>query len=169
MLIGIASFILIATLGSKMVENSLVGNLQPPAVPGSGSDRRFPGTLFYISDAEALEDIYDNLKALALYQNSQIWLISTDGRIRLNTSESFDPETSESLPDFDPLDLGSGYYTIGRFFDYFDRDVLSVMVPITSNLNIRGYVSIHMDMQDIYRDRGSACCPAFICCFSCCS
>ena len=27
------------------------------------------------------------------------------------------------------------------------------MVPITSNLNIRGYVSIHMDMQDIYRDR----------------
>ena len=57
---------------------------------------------------------------------------------------------------FDPLDLGSGYYTIGRFFDYFDHDVLSVMVPITSNLNIRGYVSIHMDMQDIYRDRGGA-------------
>ena len=151
-LIGIASFILIATLGSKMVENSLVETYSRRLYREADQIAASQDAI-YISDAEALEDIYDNLKALALYQNSQIWLISTDGRIRLNTSESFDPETSESLPDFDPLDLGSGYYTIGRFFDYFDRDVLSVMVPITSNLNIRGYVSIHMDMQDIYRDR----------------
>ena len=84
------------------------------AVPGSGSNRRFPDAI-YISDAEALEDIYDNLKALALYQNSQIWLISTEGRIRLNTSESFDPETSESLPDSIPFDLGSGYYPSADF------------------------------------------------------
>ena len=55
-----------------------------------------------------------------------------------------------------------------QIFDYFDHDVLSVMVPITSNLNIRGYVSIHMDMQDIYRDR-EALLSAFICCFCCCS
>ena len=151
-LIGIACFILIATLGSKMVENSLVETYSRRLYREADQIAASQDAI-YISDAEALEDIYDNLKALALYQNSQIWLISTEGRIRLNTSESFDPETSESLPDFDPLDLGSGYYTIGRFFDYFDHDVLSVMVPITSNLNIRGYVSIHMDMQDIYRDR----------------
>ena len=99
-LIGIASFILIATLGSKMVENSLVETYSRRLYREAGQIAASQDAI-YISDAEALEDIYDNLKALALYQNSQIWLISTDGRIRLNTSESFDPETSESLPDFD--------------------------------------------------------------------
>ena len=57
--------------------------------------------------------------------------------------------------------LGSGYYTIGRFFDYFDHDVMSVMVPITSNLNIRGYVAIHMEMEDIFASRDRESCSRF--------
>ena len=61
-LIGIASFILIATLGSKMVENSLVGNLQPRLYREADQIAASQDAI-YISDAEALEDIYDNLKA----------------------------------------------------------------------------------------------------------
>ena len=150
--IGIASFILIATIGSRMVENSLVETssrrlyLEADQVASSQD-------AIYISDADALEDIYENLKALSEYQNSQIWLLSTDGRILLDTSRDFDPDDSVSLKNFDPADLGTGYYSIGKFFGYFDHDVLSVMLPITSNLDIRGYVAIHMDMADIYDSR----------------
>lgn len=151
-LIGVASFVLIATIGSKMVEKSLVETysrrlyLEADQIASSQD-------AIYISDAEALEDVYDNLKALSQYQNSQIWLVGTNGRILLNTAESFSPDTSETLENFDPIDLGADYYTIGSFFDYFDYDVLSVMVPLTSNLNIRGYVAIHMNMANVYESR----------------
>lgn len=151
-LIGVASFVLIATIGSKMVEKSLVETysrrlyLEADQIASSQD-------AIYISDAEALEDVYDNLKALSQYQNSQIWLVGTNGRILLNTAESFSPDTSETLENFDPIDLGADYYTIGSFFDHFDYDVLSVMVPLASNLNIRGYVAIHMDMANVYESR----------------
>ena len=151
-LIGIASFILIATIGSKMVETKLTETFSRRLYREADQIASSQDAI-YISDADALEDIYDNLKALSLYQNSQIWLISTDGRILLDTSEAFSAEGSDTLSDFDPIALGSDYYTIGRFFGHFDHDVMSVMVPITSNLNIRGYVAVHMDMDDIYQSR----------------
>ncbi len=151
-LIGIASFILIATLGSRMVEKALIDSSSRNLYLEADKIASSQGAIF-ISDAGSLEDIYENLSALSQYQNSQIWLLSPEGEILLDTSEASIGESRTVLKDFDPVALGSGYYTIGRFFDYFDHDVMSVMVPITSNLNIRGYVAIHMEMDYIFASR----------------
>lgn len=151
-LIGIASFILIATLGSRMVEQALINSSSRRLYLEADEIASSQGAIF-ISDAGSLEDIHENLVALSLYQNSRIWLISPEGEILLDTSSDLNTDSPPVLQDFDPVALGSGYYTIGHFFNYFDQEVMSVMVPITSNLNIRGYVAIHMDMADIYEDR----------------
>ena len=49
--------------------------------------------------------------------------------------------------------LGSNYYSTGDFFSQFDTDMLSVMVPVTSNYSINGYVAIHTSLDDIYSQR----------------
>ena len=151
-LIGIASFILIATLGSRMVEQTLIETSSRRLYLEADRIASSQGSTF-ISDEGTLEGIEENLSALAQYQNSQIMLISPEGEILVDTGREADADAPSSLKAFDPLALGSGYYTIGRFFDYYDHEVLSIMVPITSNLDIRGYVAIHMDMSDIYADR----------------
>ena len=46
----------------------------------------------------------------------------------------------------------------GRFFGMFDKDMLSVIAPITGNFNTYGYVVIHMPIEQIVhgKDRAEA-------------
>ena len=112
----------------------------------------YQASRYYTGDS-SLEDTYGNLVALADFQETEIWLVSTDGEIFLNTASALDNGSNTILKDFDPIELGSDYYSIGHFFDYFNTDMLSVMVPVTSRLNIQGYVAIHLPMTQIFQER----------------
>lgn len=157
--IGLAVFIFLSTAGSSMIQKKVLNyeslNLYEEA-SNIAEDRSILTYSRSTTDgiAEAPTDneaqrLYDSLSRLALYQECQIWLISPKGKIYMNTAEPFSSYVPVTLDGFDPVALGSDYYSIGNFFDSFDTDHLSVMIPITSNLNIRGYVAIHMDMKKI--------------------
>ncbi|MGN0361674.1 MAG: sensor histidine kinase [Bilifractor sp.] len=157
-LIGLAVFVIISSAGSYMIQKKIIAyeslNLYEEAsnIAEDKTILTYPASSASDSgttDDTKTEDLYNSLKRLALYQDCQIWLVSTKGSIYLNTSEPWSGYVPETLEDFDPVALGSDYYSIGRFFNYFSSDYLSVMIPITSNLHIRGYVAIHMDMQKI--------------------
>ena len=100
-LIGIASFILIATLGSRMVEQALINSSSRRLYLEADEIASSQGAIF-ISDAGSLEDIHENLVALSLYQNSRIWLISPEGEILLDTSSDLNTDSPPVLQDFDP-------------------------------------------------------------------
>ena len=53
------------------------------------------------------------------------------------------------------MELGSNYYSTGDFFGQFDTEMLTVMVPVTSNYSINGYVAIHRPLTDLYHERES--------------
>lgn len=151
-LIGVLSFVLISTLGSALVERGLTDS----------EGRRLYLEATHIADTQnlqllrneaAMADLYETLCTLAVYQNADIWLISSDGSLFLNTGSAFHPTKPDQIEKFDPISLGAGFYSIGTFFDYYPTERLSVMVPITSSLNIRGYVAVHVPMDDIYRRR----------------
>jgi len=148
-LIAVAGFLLISLAGSRMIEQRLIEmdsrSLYSEAVR-IASDKSILSSR--VEDSATEESTRMSLEALANYHNSEIWLLSADGTIYFSTAgtESDEPET---LEDFDPIDLGSSYYTVGRFFNYFDSDRISVLAPITSNLNIRGYVAIHMPVTEL--------------------
>ena len=52
----------------------------------------------------------------------------------IDTAVGYDQSKITQLDSFDPVSLSGNYYQTGRFFDYFDEDMLSVVAPITSNL-----------------------------------
>ena len=145
--VAILSFILVSTLGSSLVTNNIV--------------KERSKSLYYTAqeisadmpeNSSSLYSVYKELKALASYQNTQIWLLSDDGEIVMNTATEFADDT-ETVEGFDRLALGTGYYFTGRFFNYFNEDMLSVIAPVSSSYSISGYIVIHLPMSEIVKAR----------------
>ena len=149
-LIGIVGFILISTLGSNLIGNRLAElnslSLYSEAVRIAADKSILAAGM---EDTSEQESIRFSLQALAEYHDCEIWLLSPEGMLYFNSSDDSAVSDHKRIEGFDPLALGNEYYTVGRFFDYFKTDRISVLAPITSNLNIRGYVAMHMRMDDL--------------------
>lgn len=102
-----------------------------------------------------LTDAYNNLSALADYEEVIIQLVNSQGEIVLDTSTEYSPNTAIPLEGFDTADWAGNYYIEGNFYGLFDREMRSVIVPITSELKTRGYVVMHCDLSDLNANRYS--------------
>lgn len=97
----------------------------------------------------SLEQVKKQLDALSVYLESTIQIINPSGRVVLDTSRELDVEKVVTIENFDPTVTGSSYYMVGNFFEFLNGEHLSVIVPITAEYKVKGYVSIHMNMSNI--------------------
>lgn len=162
-LLGVASFLLISTLGSHLIQEKLVRSTSSMLYKEAVAITDNPD-VWYDTQDSSLETTYYSLKSLAAYQNSKIWILDPEGSILLDTSKDFHSYVPKQLVDFDPLALGTSYYSTGNFFGAFDTDMLSVMVPVTSSYELRGYLAIHTDMNALYRQRESILSDVYVIC-----
>ena len=95
-ILAIAGFTLISTVGSRMVEDSLVSSASTSMYREATQIASKQGDLYYHSE-RSLTDLYKSLSALASYNKSQIWLISADGEILLNTAAALDEENPKII------------------------------------------------------------------------
>ena len=102
----------------------------------------------YTNDT-SLESVKQQLDTLSLYLDSSIWIINPSGRMVLDTESPVNVEKVRIIENFDPTITAGSTYTIGRFFQTFDEDMLSVIAPITADYSVKGYVVIHTPMQEI--------------------
>ena len=100
------------------------------------------------SSRTSLETVTLQLDSLSVYMDADIRIISPDGIIILDTASS-DPDTAVVIPNFDPSSGGSSYYLVGNLFGSFDEEVLSVICPIITKYRTKGYVTIHISMEEI--------------------
>lgn len=151
-ILGILSIFVISLMGSALIEQDLTRQtgdyLYKEAVNIASNHADY-----YYSQQASLEDTYFNLCTLSEYQSTQIWMLDPEGRILINTAAALNPDDPEQIDNFDPLSLGTGYYSIGKFYNCFSDRMLSVMVPVTLNMSTKGYVAIHVQMTDIYTHR----------------
>ena len=73
-LVGLGSFLLISTLGSRMVQKEVVESTSTTLYKEATSIANNQASKYYTEKA-TLENTYYNLKSLSAYQNSQIWII----------------------------------------------------------------------------------------------
>lgn len=104
----------------------------------------------YYNSSITLEDLQSQLATLDTYLSAEIWIINPQGQILVNSSEMTNSNSPKQINSFDATDFGNKYYTIGKFYDYFTQDNLSVFSPITINYQVRGYVIIHKSTSKIY-------------------
>ncbi len=152
--LALVNFILISTVGSdriqKSVEQAKGRELYQESVQIAAD---MSAVSLYKKDS--LEDMLDSLKTVAKYEGSKIWYISTRGEILLSSDLGITTEEPYVIPNFNPASLDSGYYSIGRFFNYFDSDMISVIYPVTSNTRVHGYIAVHSDIKGIIAQRES--------------
>ena len=103
------------------------------------------------SSRTSLETVTLQLDSLSVYMNANIRIISPEGIIILDTADSEQDADSAAnvIPNFDPSVGGGSYYITGDFFGSFNEEVISVICPIISDYRTKGYVTIHVSMNDI--------------------
>lgn len=151
-LLGILGFFIISTIGSSLLERTIIRQ-DANALYKEATSIASNEAASYFRRYSSADDMYYNLTALAVYQESTICLISPSGEILVNTDSPLDIEHPEVLENFDPVAYGKNYYTTDGFYGYFSQDTLSVMVPITLNMSTKGYISIHRPLDNIYHER----------------
>lgn len=152
LIFGILSFLVISTYGSDLIEERLIYD----------TSKSLYQEVYDLSDWQSVKQyrvatsqhsLLRTLNSISLLDNTDITIIQPDGQIIIDTLQNSTSDPTDVIQDFDPADFGPGYYEIGNFYERYDAEHLSVMVPITSNMATRGYIAIHMPMSDIYAER----------------
>lgn len=106
----------------------------------------------YYSNKLSLADVQSLLERMDSYLGVQIWIISPNGQILLNSREEDAFHNASFLENFDIAGFGGRTYQTGNFYGYFSENQLSVYSPITYNYNVRGYVLIHIPLASLEDD-----------------
>lgn len=155
LLLGIMALILATGLGSYLMERGLERSVSGQLYR-EANNIASNSTVKHNISAQNLDTIQANLSAISAFQDSVIWIINSQGKIILSTGKDIAPNTPINIKNFDPVTWGSNYYQVGNFYGYFPDKRISVISPITENMTIKGYVSIHYPMSSLYERRSNA-------------
>lgn len=145
---GVFAFITVTTFVPSMTREQLVRekaeNLYYEAMLIS---ENYASGLY--TSETSLEEVKFQLDSLAIYLDSVIRIINPSGRLVLDTDSPINVEDVVMIENFDPTVTKGSYYTVDKFFDNYDTNVLSVFAPIASDYKVKGYVVIICDMAQI--------------------
>lgn len=94
-------------------------------------------------------EISRDLQNLAAITNCRLWIIDNSNRILYDTNSI---RLNTILYEFDITDFGNKYYMIGDFYDNFQNETLSVVIPITGDFQTEGYMILLHDTDTIKQD-----------------
>ena len=153
-LIGILGFFLITLGGSYMVEKHLEHSLSAALYTEAHNIASNEAVKSNISSS-TVDTLQEHLCAISDFQDAVLWIINSNGEIIVSTQKNIDVRDPIPLEEFDASKWGSNYYQIGKFYGFFKTDHLSVIAPITSDMETKGYVAIHYSMTNLYQSRSS--------------
>lgn len=145
---GLFGFVVVATFVSNMTIDHLKKEHADALYREATLIANTYATDLYNNET-SLETVKMQLDALDTYLDATLWIINPSGRMVLDSSSPLDVENEIVIENFDPTVTEGSYYTIGKFFQTFDEDMLSVFAPITSDYKVKGYVVIHSSMNSI--------------------
>lgn len=155
LLFGICCFLCISTVASQlMMKNAISSKAADFYQEGIWLTDQYVGNYFEEQgDLRTRSAIQSQLSSLDVYLDARIWLISRDGE-RILDSRTFDTQQERvSIPEFNSVLPGGKYYMVGDFFGMFSEKTLSVLIPVSHNYHVRGYIAIHTPMSVIIREK----------------
>ncbi len=139
---GLFGFVVVATFVSNMTLDQLKKETADSLNREATLIANTYATDLYNTET-TLEAVKAQLDALDTYLNATIWIINPSGRMVLDSSSPVDVENEIVVENFDPTITAGSYYTVGKFFNTFEEDMLSVFAPITADYKVKGYFVIH--------------------------
>ncbi len=105
------------------------------------------------SREKSIDQLYDELKAVAKANHSDIRVLDRRGSELLCTSKPLNTESPHEIAGFDYTVFGPGYYEVGDFYGEYTEDMLNVMLPLSGSLRNSGYIAISSPMDEVVRLR----------------
>lgn len=101
---------------------------------------------------QPIPDIQNELENISEYLNVEIWFVDADGNILLDSSNPNARYLAErgqylKIEQFNISDFGNSFYQVGKYYDNFEEDTLTVFSTMTNNYKVVGYVLIHEPMS----------------------
>lgn len=141
-------FVVVASFISNMVSNLVTRteaeNLYKEAILIADTY----ATDLYNSET-GLDTVKRQLDSLGTYLDATLWIMNPSGLIVLSSDLPVDVENPVIVEGFNAANNSGNYYVVGKFYDMFSQDVLSVFAPITDGFQVKGYVIIHKNMINI--------------------
>ena len=153
-LIGILGFFLITLGGSYMVEKHLEHSLSAALYTEAHNIASNEAVKSNISSS-TVDTLQEHLCAISDFQDAVLWIINSNGEIIVSTQKNIASGIQSHWKNSMLPNGGSNYYQIGEFYGFFKTDHLSVIAPITSDMETKGYVAIHYSMTNLYQSRSS--------------
>lgn len=140
----LAAFILIATLGSRLVYSSL----EQKAIDRLYQSCSLVATTYSGSSSERPNRL--QLEAIASSRNCDVWIINQENTLLTSVGTDTAPE---SIPSFHPYDGVLNRYMAGDFYGCFDQTMISVYQPLIRGTSTLGYVITHYPVSLLERTR----------------
>lgn len=103
----------------------------------------------------SLTSLKEEIDIMSTMLDSEIWVINPSGLVILNSSEPVNVDNPRTIEGFNTLSMMGSYYTVGKFYNSFESETLSIAAPITSGYSVMGYVMIHYPMEIIKQQSNS--------------
>lgn len=163
-LFGISCFLLISTVTSALIMDQVLEEKADAFYQeGIYMSDQYVGHYFDQQDSLTKRSaVRSHLNALSIYLNARICLINTEGEIILDSSQTGSADSRVLIDHFDPVLPGGRYYTTGDFFSTLEEESLSVLVPVTHNYHVRGYIAIHTPMSVLTHEKESYLFPYYV-------
>ncbi len=140
-LFGLSGFIIISIFTShynqKYLENEMAATLHKE----SNIIAETYGKSYFSSEI-TIEEFQSQLSALSVYLDADIYIVNTTGRILVNSKTFVEPAQTETIEDFNILDFGNNYYSVGDFYETYTEDMICVYTPVTRNYKVNSYIII---------------------------
>ncbi len=147
-LFGFFGFVVVSSFVSNMLTDHLIKEKTQEMYREATIIANTYANDLYNSQA-SLDTVSSQIGALSQYMEAVIWIINPSGRMILDSSTMFKPDSEVVVEGFDPSITAENAYARGDFFGSFDEEMLSVLAPISGTFKIHGYVIIHYPMSRI--------------------
>lgn len=145
---GCFGFVLVATFSASLISDRVEReNAESLYSEASMISQTYASDLY--NNEITIESAYNQLHTLGTYLSASIWIVNPSGTVLLKSTELTNISNPETITNFTPSITEETYYTTGNFFGKFDKEMLTVFSPITSNYKIQGYVVILKPISDL--------------------
>ena len=164
LLFGIGCFFLISTVTSNLIMKQVVVEKASAFYQeGIYMSDQYVGNYFeQQNDRKNLTSVQSHLRAIGIYLNAKIWLINTDGELILDSSDASVSRNHQEIPEFTSVLPDGSYYTTGNFFHMFSEETLSVLIPVSHDYHVRGYIAIHVPLTVLTHEKESYLLPYYL-------
>ena len=144
--LGFIGFFTVSLLGPILVKRHLESVYSTNLYREASDIAQNRASLYYQNETSA-NSVFSSLKTVSQYQDIEIWLISPQGAILLSSSQDMNTASTKTIENFNPGHNSGSYYLVGSFYGCFKEEQLSVMVPVSWQMKIQGYVAMHLPMS----------------------